>query len=96
MIAVLLERTTHRLDQHAAGALAALTWLDGLSSIRPICGDDRPVTPDRVAFESRLAGDIASRGVGLVGERHIVGEYAAGVVDAMLWAYGNEPIEPLI
>lgn len=96
MIAALLDRMVAGVDQHAAGALATLVWLEGTSDRRPICGDELPVNPQRVALESSLAGQIAASGSGVVGERPVLGEYAAGVVDALLWAYGNEPIAPLI
>lgn len=96
MVAALLDRAVRAPDDHTSGALAVLAWLSGDSDVRPVCGDELPVNPNRVAFEAQIAGRIASEGSGMVGGRRVLGDYAAGVVDGMLWAYGNEPVVPLI
>jgi hypothetical protein len=92
MISALVDRMVRVRDDHAKGALAALTWLTGASHRRPICGDEVPAEPTRIAFEAGIASSVArERGV----DRASV-IFAEGVLDAMLWAYGNDPIVPLV
>src|SRR5262245_52837352 len=91
MVAALITRTEETKEPHAAGALASLSWLSGLTDKRPIHRDVEPATWLTLGPEMDLAGRVER------GEEQsaLPAAYAAGVLDAALWAYGH-PRHPLI
>ena len=91
MIAALVSRCREAATPRAAGALAALSWIAGLTDRRPVSRDLVPATAGTIGDELDLAGRIAGGTVGST----IPGEYAAGAVDAALWALGRTPRQPL-
>jgi hypothetical protein len=91
MVAALISQTEAAMEPHAAGALAALSWLSGMTDKRPIHRDAEPATWLTLGPEMDLAGRVER------GEEHstVAPAYASGVLDAALWAYGH-PRRPLI
>jgi len=91
MVAALISQTQATKELHAAGALASLSWLSGLTDRRPMRRDVTPATWLTLGPEMDLAGRVER------GEENstVPPAYAAGVLDAALWAYGR-PRHPLI
>jgi hypothetical protein len=91
MVAALISQTAATREPRSAGALASLSWLSGMTDQRPMHQDVQPATWLTLGPEMDLAGRV-ERGE----ERSTVPPaYAAGVLDAALWAYGR-PRHPLI
>ncbi|NJC70841.1 hypothetical protein HC031_14105 [Planosporangium thailandense] len=91
MMAALIRQCRATQAPRPAGALAALSWLTGVSDRRPVSRDVQPATAGTVGVEMDLADRIAR---GLVASA-IPAAYAAGTVDAVLWALGRRPRQPL-
>jgi len=91
MLAALISRTRATKELRAAGALASLSWLSGMTDKRPIRRDVEPATRLTLGPELDLAGRVERGEVNSTVPR----AYAAGVLDAALWAYGR-PRRPLI
>jgi hypothetical protein len=91
MVAALISQSEATREPRFAGALASLSWLSGRTDERPMHRDVQPATWLTFGPEMDLAGRV-ERGE----ERWSVPPaYAAGVLDAALWAYGH-PRHPLI
>jgi hypothetical protein len=91
MVSALVSHTEATREPRAAGALASLRWLSGMTDTRPMRGDVEPATWLSLGPEMDLAGRV-ERGE----ERSAFPPtYAAGVLDAALWAYGH-PRRPLV
>jgi hypothetical protein len=91
MVAALAAQTEATMEPHAAGALASLSWLSGMTDERPMHRDAEPATWLTLGPEMDLAGRV-ERGEEI---STVPPAYAAGVLDAALWAYGR-PRHPLI
>ncbi len=91
MLAALVARFRTTRSTRAAGALAALSWLLGLTDRRPVSGDTEPATAKSVGPEVVLADRIARGAI----DSWIPEAYAAGAVDAALWAMGRPTRQPL-
>jgi hypothetical protein len=91
MMATLIRQCRATQAPRSAGAVAALSWLTGMSDRRPVSRDAQPATAGTVGVEVDLADRIAR---GLVASA-IPAAYAAGAVDAVLWAMGRQPSRPL-
>jgi hypothetical protein len=91
MVAALTSQSQATMEPHSAGALASLSWLSGMTDERPMRRDVEPATWLTLGPEMELAGRV-ERGEE---DSTIPPPYAAGVLDAALWAYGH-PRHPLI
>jgi hypothetical protein len=91
MMAALIKQCRATKAPRSAGALAALSWLTGLNDRRPVSRDVQAATADTVGVEVDLADRIARGTVASA----IPAAYAAGAVDAVLWALGRQASQPL-
>jgi hypothetical protein len=80
MVAALISRTEATREPRAAGALASLSWLSGMTDTRPMHRDVQPATWLTLGPEMDLAGRVER------GEENstVPPAYAAGVLDAAL------------
>jgi len=91
-IAALVEQCRATRGLRPAGALAALSWLTGVSDRCPVSRVTRAANPVTVRAEAALAEQALRAGSGGA----VPAVYAGGVLDAMLWALGRQPSQPLI
>lgn len=92
MLAALITSSKETRAPRPAGALAALSWLAGLTDRRPMSRDVVPATRSTLGREMDLAGLVERGEAG----SSIPPAYASGVLDAALWAFGRQPRSPLI